>query len=387
MSSNKFKIIIMMICNKTEKTLLVAGAILSLALGSVSAQNWKSGMTQGTPKIQTMGAIAFGPEGILLVGDTKSAAIHAIATGDTQKASTPDELVISKIDEKVAALLGTMPAEILIEDLAVNPESNNIYLSVSRGRGADAQPVLVRALAKGGQLEVVDLEKVWHSKADLPDAPEDKEIPSRRGSYNPRMESITDVGYMDGRVLIAGLSNEEFSSTLRAIPFPFNEINNGAQIEIYHGAHGKFETQSPVRTFTPMMIGGEPQLIAAYTCTPLVQIPLNQLEPGAKVMGKTIAELGNRNRPLDMITYHRGDTDYILMANSSRGVMKINATNIDEAEKIEDRVPGGGVKGLAFQTVEPLQGVVQLDRFGEDHAVILEQSESGEHNLKTIVLP
>ncbi len=373
--------------NKTGKTLSAVGTVLALTLGNVSAQNWKSGMTQGTPEIETMGAIAFGPEGILLVGDTKGAAVHAIATGDTTEAGTPDELVISKIDEKVAALLGSMPAEILIEDVAVNPISNNVYMSVSRGRGAGAQPVLVRALAKGGSMEVVELEQVWNAKAELPDAPEDKEIPSRRGTYNPRMESITDVGYMDGRVLIAGLSNEEFSSTLRAIPFPFDEINNGAQIEIYHGAHGRFETQSPVRTFTPMMIGGEPQLIAAYTCTPLVQIPMNQLEPGAKVMGKTIAELGNRNRPLDMITYRRGDTDYILMANSSRGVMKINAANIGEAEKIEERVPGGGVKGLAYQTVEPLQGVIQLDRFGEDHAVILEKTESGEQHLKTIALP
>ena len=360
---------------------------MAVSIGSATAQNWKSGMTEGSPAIKSMGPLAFGPAGILLIGDSKSAAVFAVATDDTKSAGEESELVISDINTKVAAILGVMPDQILIEDIASNPLSNNVYISVSRGRGPEAKSVLVRALADSGKLEVVDLGKVWNSKATLPNAPDDREIPSRRGSYNPRMESITDVSYMDGRVLIAGLSNEEFSSTLNAVPFPFDEIDKGAQIEIYHGAHGKFETRSPIRTLTPMMVGGEPQLIAAYTCTPLVQIPMKQLKAGGKIMGKTIAELGNRNRPLDMITYKRGDQDYILMANSSRGVMKINASNIDEAEKIESPVSGGGVKGLAFQTLEPLQGVMQLDRFGSSHAVILEQVESGAQHLKTIALP
>ena len=38
-------------------------------------------------------------------------------------------------------------------------------------------------------------------------------------------------------------------------------------------------------------------------------------------MGTTIAELGAGNRPMDMIVYTKGGADYILMNNSSRGVM------------------------------------------------------------------
>jgi hypothetical protein len=37
-------------------------------------------------------------------------------------------------------------------------------------------------------------------------------------------------------------------------------------------------------------------------------------------MGTTIAELGNRNRPTDMIVYRKGGKDYLLIANTSRGV-------------------------------------------------------------------
>ena len=41
-------------------------------------------------------------------------------------------------------MLGTDSKQIAINDLAVNPLSGNVYLSVSRGRGPDAIPVLVR---------------------------------------------------------------------------------------------------------------------------------------------------------------------------------------------------------------------------------------------------
>src|SRR6185436_13931124 len=168
----------------------------------------------------------------------------------------------------------------------------------------------------------------------LPDAPVEGVVGRANAQSNPRQESITDITFFQDRVLIAGLSNEEFSSTLRAIPFPFKTVANGTSIEIYHGAHGKFETRAPVRTFVPFNVGNEPQLLAAYTCTPLVQIPLTDLKPGAKVKGKTIAELGNRNRPLDMIVYKKDGKDFLLMANSSRGVMKLPAEKLESYSAI-----------------------------------------------------
>ena len=83
-----------------------AGVILAVSIGSATAQNWKSGMTEGSPAIKSMGPLAFGTEGILLVGDSKSAAVFAVATDDTKSAGEESELVISNINTKVAALLG-----------------------------------------------------------------------------------------------------------------------------------------------------------------------------------------------------------------------------------------------------------------------------------------
>ena len=214
-------------------------------------------------------------------------------------------------------------------------------------------------------------------------------MPGPTRGPSPRSQSITDLAYSDGRVFVAGLSNEEFSSRLIAIPYPFSsEGIDGAAIEIYHGAHGQFETKSPIRTFVTYRIGGEPYMLAAYTCTPLVKVAVSELKAGAHVKGTTIAELGNRNNPLDMIVYQKDGKDYLLMTNSSRGVMKIPTEGAGEAPGITAPVPGGGKKGLGYETIESLKGVQQMDQLDKTHAVILVKAEGdGALNLETIELP
>jgi hypothetical protein len=270
--------------------------------------------------------------------------------------------------------------------VAVNPASRNVYVAVSRGRGPDAVPVLLRVNG-AGTIEPVSLDRVKFSRAELPDAPVDGVVGEGRRQSNPRQESITDLAFFQDRVIVAGLSNEEFASTLRAVPFPFKTVAGGTTVEIYHGAHGKFETRAPVRTLVPINVGEEPYVLAAYTCTPLVQFPVKALEPKAKIRGKTIAELGNRNRPLDMIVYEKDGKEYLLLANSSRGVMKIEADGIESAAAIEERVEGQ--KGLNVQTVEGWTGVEHLDLFDDGHALVLRRpnGEKGPANLETLPLP
>ena len=172
------------------------------------------------------------------------------------------------------------------------------------------------------------------------------------------MEAITDLAFVDDRVFIAGLSNEEFASKLHSIPFPFEKAGNGTSVEIYHGAHGRFETNAPVRTFVAYEIEKEPYILAAYTCTPLVKFPVSSLTAGAKVLGTTIAELGNRNRPLDMTTYEKDGSHFILMNNSSRGLMKITTENLESYEAITERTD---IRGVPYETIDYLKGVQQLD--------------------------
>ncbi len=359
---------------RKSRTILAAVAVLALA----GSSSWGAALSKGSPDLKSAGAIAFGPEGVLLVADTQGAALFAIDTGDHQASSAGGAIKVENLEEKIASLLGTTAKNISINDLAVNPLSGRAYLSVSRGTGPDAAPVLVR-VDHAGKVEVVNLENVPFAKTSIPNPATGK------APRTSRSDVITDIGFIDGRVFVAGLSNEEFSSRLLAIPYPFKDTASGSTIEIYHGAHGRLETKSPVRTFTPYVVKGEPYLLAAYTCTPLVRIPVSSLQPGKHVKGTTVAELGNRNKPLDLIVYQKDGKDYLLLANNSRGVMKITTENVDKAEGIDHPIKDR--EGLSYETISDLKGVTQLDELDKGHALILIQSPNGASKLETIALP
>jgi len=343
----------------------------------VGGPAWAAGLSKGTPDWSSAGPLSFGPKGLLFLADTKAGAIFAVDTGDVQPDSAGGPLKVNGIDKKVAELLGTTTDKLAIADMAVNPASGKAYLTVSRGKGPDATPVLVR-VDRSGKLEMVSLESVPFAKATLPNPA------SGNSPRNGRSNSITDLAFIDGRVFVAGLSNEEFASRLLAIPYPFSDKADGSSIEIFHGAHGRLETNAPIRTFAAYQIKGEPHILAAYTCTPLVRLSVAQLKPGAHIKGTTVAELGNGNQPLDLIVYQKDGKDYLLLTNSKRGVMKINTDKVDVTEGISK--PVRGTLGMTYDTISTLKGVTQLDELDKSHALILVQTNSG-MNLETIDLP
>jgi hypothetical protein len=332
----------------------------------------------GKVQIKSAGALAFGNDGVLFIGDSIGGAVIAVETRDTQAAAKSSAIEVKGINEKAAALLGTSPDQILINDVKVNPISKNIYLSVSRGKGPDAVPVILRVDA-AGRLSEFALQNVRFSAAPLADAPASK--PGGRG--DPRNDAITQIAFVNGNVLVAGLSNQEFASDLRSIPFPFQGEASGAGIRMYHGSHGRYETQSPVRTFVPYTIKDQQYILAAYTCTPLVKIPVSELKPGAKVEGVTIAELGAGNRPLDLIVYRKDKREDLLLANSSRGVMKLDASNLEEYKPIVEHTQ---VAGVPYNTIAELKGVKHLTKLDDANALLLVEN-GGSLDLRGIPLP
>lgn len=357
----------------TRTRIILATVVGLLIAGGVSAASLKDSLTKGTPELKSAGALAFGPEGILFVGDAKGSTVFALDTGDRPEKPATGDLKLDKIDEKAAGALGVKAGDILINDMAVNPASGNVYLAISRGKGSDAKPVILR-VTRAGKIEDVALKDIPFSRVGL----------ANPSSKKPE-EAITGMAFIKGQVYVAGLSSEEFASKLRVLPFPFpKETDKGTSVEIYHGSHGKPETNAPIRTFTTLDIKGEPNLIAAYTCTPLVKIPLKDLKPGEKITGVTIAELGNRNKPLDMIVYDKDGKKFILMANNNRGVMKISTENIDKIEAITKKVTDKA--GVSYETVKDLQGVLHLAKLDDKHAVILAKSADS-MKLESVPLP
>lgn len=333
-----------------------------------------------SPALQSAGPLAFAPNGVLLIGDSTAGQVVAVETGDTAKGG-PGKVEVADLTAKIAAMLGTTADQVALNDVAVNPVSGSVYLSVSRGLGPDAKPVILK-VDRAGKLSEVKVDELKHTVAALADAP----APDAKDQRNQpmRKDAITDIGYVNGQVLVAGLSNEEFSSSMRSIAYPFKAAAKGASIEMYHGSHGRFETAAPVRTFMTYDIGGQPNVLAAYTCTPLVKIPVDEFKPGAKIKATTIAELGNMNRPLDMIAYKKDGHDFILMANQQRGVMKIDAKDIDKYAAITTHSEAH--TGVPYETIDALKGVTQLDKVDDSSAVIV-VADGTSSSLKTIALP
>jgi len=368
---------------------LSALAVLCMTVGRASAAeaDLTGSLKKGTVELKSAGPLAFGPQGILFIGDPKAAAIYAVDTGDRTASESTERPKVEGINGKIASLLGVEAEDVQIKDLTVNPISGTTYLSVARGKGPTAAAVLL-SLTRAGKLAEVALKDVKTASVMIPNPAKDEE-PKGGGRFrsNPRLDAITQLAYFKGRLLVAGLSNEEFSSKLRSIPFPFDETDKGkgTSVEIYHGAHGRFETKSPVRVFATYKIGDEDNLLAAYQCTPLVKIPVSQLKPGEKVKGTTVAELGNGNRPLSMIVYNKGGKDYVLMANNKRGLMKIQLDGVDKVDAISTRI--SGTAGLKYDTIKGMSGVHKVDVFDKDHALVLVQTKAGKFDLNTIELP
>ena len=343
--------------------------------------------SRGRVELASVGALAFGPDGILFAADPLAAELFAIDTGE--KAGKVTAPALEGVTSKVAALLGTTAKDVTIQDLAVHPATGTAYLAVQRGSGLDAWPAILRVSGEG-ELEELPMEDLRHMSVRLTDAPDEPDGSSRR-QRNQRLESITDLRFLDGKVLIAGLSNEEFASKLRSVTFPFamdGEVPAGASVEIYHGAHGSWETRAPVRTFVPFEIGGEEHLLAAYTCTPLVKFSMDVFGSEEKVVGTTVAELGSGNVPLDMESYARDGARYLLITNSRRGVMKVSTEGVEGSEGITDPVGGGATAGLTYETVEYLQGVEQMAKLDDDSFVLLmKERDAKEPRLVTVEAP
>jgi hypothetical protein len=333
-------------------------------------------MTPAGPSLSSIGTLAFGADGTLFAADPTAATIFAIDLGrSTTVAGTKD---VEAVNEKIAAVAGTAATEVAIKDIAVDPASHNTFVSVMRGQGAAAQPALFR-IDGAGAVSLVSLEGATFSSVTLPNPPA-----VQTTGRNNRSQSITKMALVDGKLYVTGLSNEEFSSKFWAIPYPFKSADQGTSVEIWHTSHNRFETNAPILSFVPTRANGTTNFIAGYTCTPLVRFPIADLKPGAKVMGTTIAELGAGNQPIDMVLYAKDGREYVLMANTRHGVLKISTDQFATAPGLTAKVDT--TAGVPAEALRSVSGVVQLDLLDATHSMMLMRVGTT-FNLSAVVLP
>jgi hypothetical protein len=356
------------------------------------------GLRRGSVDLRSAGPITFGPAGILFLADNVAATVSAVDVADAGPAGGSEPFDVADVDVRVGSFLGCEADDVVIRDMAVHPLSRNVYLSVQRGHGDAAQAVLVRVSRLDGSVTDVPLDDVDCAAAPIGDAPADDDervditLPlgdegeelhvgerTVRILRQPiRTATVTDLAYVDGMLLIAGLSNEEFSSRLRRIPFPFRDGVTGSSLEIFHVSHGKWETAAPIRAFVPY--DGGASILASYTCTPVVHFSLADLTDGAKAVGRTVAELGPVNQPLDMVSFKQDGEEYLLVANTAHGLVKIACRDIDSQPPLtEPREPVG-----VPRETKDLQGIRRLANLDGGHVLVLQRDDGGRQHLRSL---
>jgi hypothetical protein len=338
-------------------------------------------------RLQSIGVMAFGSDGILYVADSRAGAVYGIDVGETQRDTSTSGLTIKTVDERIAAALGTSKDQIRVHDMVAHPASQSVYFSVMKGHGDAAEPVLVRMGKSDKQFSAVSLDMIRHARFELPDAASRDTTMPWEGS--PRSFTMTHLAVGNGELYVAGLSNEEFTSTLRRVPLPFGKSAVTAKVEIYHTSHDRYETKSPIEALLPISLNGRPAVVASYTCSPLVVFDRDALSTTGVVRGKTVAELGGGNRPFDMVTYKspKSGKQYLMIANSHRTLMRFDLADIAAAQgmttPVKQAYQPGGVSYLPISSY----GVLELDNYNSRNVIVLDRNiTDGSLELETVGL-
>jgi hypothetical protein len=341
-------------------------------------------------KFQSISVLTFGADNVLFVGDSAGGQIVAIELGSSTSSIIDTAYNVREIDRSIAGFLGVTVDQITVNNLAIHPQTQEAYLAVTRGHGTASIPVILVMTATGHlrELEVEHLNTSSIALSNLPDA-----NLMFWNSIPARNLTITDLEYANGDLYVTGLSNAEFTSTLYRIPYPFANTYQVSSVEIYHAVHNQNETRAPIRTFSIVNLEGQPHILAAYTCTPLVTIPVSELEQGAHVKGKTIAELGFGNTPIDMLKFSapgaNGLEEYVLIINKARDGMVLRLQDIVAAQaqaglSTPVQVPQQITAGVPFVSV-PLTGILHIDNQGDQFFLAVRRDlETGHLELISI---
>ena len=305
--------------------------------------------------------LEFGGPNLLFAADQASNKVFAFELGDLPDETGNLESVpynLTGLGQSLASHLGVSPFDIVYNDLAVHPVTKAAILSLSIGGDSSA----VVMVTPDGAIQTLDLMSLAHSSIRLGNTP-DEDVSFWRDIPATSL-SVTDFEYDEGTLYIAGLSTGEFASTLRQVSYPFDGAPETTSIEMFHTAHNQNETRAPIRAMAMADFDGEKTLVAAYTCTPLVTIPEGALEDGAHVVGKTIAELGYGNRPLEVLSLtaynmERQPEDFVLVINREMSANLIRVEDMAGAPGLTTAFSGlGDTLGIEGTHV-PFAGTLQ----------------------------
>ena len=238
-----------------------------------------------------------------------------------------------------------------------------------------SQPAVIK-VTQDQQISLVDLASLTFQKQELLEFPDgDTTFRPRgvgpagpmprdlaKGEIPLRSLAIMDMEFFNGELFVSGVAHDNFLSTLRRISYPFDGTQGIANVEMYHITHDQYESRAPIRAMSVQEIDGKPQLVAAYTCSPIVLVPLDEIEDGAKISARTIMDYGN-GQPLDMIPFQMGDQTMLFVTNDSRSPQVIPVAGLQGAQVVDhtDFERGGKLDLNPVQPFGPVGKTVMFD--------------------------
>lgn len=301
------------------------------------------------------GALEFSDTGTLFVGDNYNGAIYAFDMTDGTAPGQVAPVNIGDIDVKIADVLGVAKSALAINDMAVHPVTADIYISVTRIGNFESAPAIMQ-VSQSGKISLVDLQSLPFDVQSLDHYPDQETTFRPRGlGENPPQTrdlakgnitlsslAIMDMEYHDGELFVSGVAFENFLSTLRRMPYPFTDEQSAANVEMYHISHDQFETRAPIRAMSIHEIDGKMQLVAAYTCSPVVLIDLAEIVDGAQISATTLMDYGN-GQPLDMVSYSLNGEDALFLTSNSRSPHVLTLASLNGLDGFTpDDFPRGG---------------------------------------------
>jgi hypothetical protein len=325
----------------TSRRSFITSATAVAAVGGaapLAADNAHASPAKGAARVQSISAMTLAPDGRLIVADWRRGALHALKLPPL--AATPERSFnVLDLSDRLARAFAIGADALRVTAVALHPASQTAVVAVALGR-QPAAPVGLALVDAAGAVHRLDPDRALEATQLLTATP----AGSAPGASTPAADAalwgrtpartlvVTDIKAHGSELIVAGLAHASFDSTLRRVPYPFTGASSTVAVEMYHAVHNQIETRAPVRAFNIIDVAGEPTLLAAYTCTPLVTVPLAALKDGAKVRGKTIAELGFGNTPLDVLPFsitHKGQkSDWVLVANSAKAADLISLPDV-----------------------------------------------------------
>jgi hypothetical protein len=315
------------IMNQSRRNFVKSVAAVTAAGTAIDSQG---ATVKASRKLSSASAMAIAADGKLIVADWRAGALVAISL-PVLPAVKERSFNVLNVADRLADAYKLDAAKIRITASAFHAESQTAILAVSLGKRVDS-PVAIALMDANGKVKNISIDAAVAATQPLLQPPSDASL---WGKQSTRTLLVTDMKFYGNELIVAGLTN----ATLRRVPYPFSGGSTATNIEMYHAVHNQIETRAPVRAFNIIDVDGAPTLLAAYTCTPLVTAPLSELKDGGKVRGKTIAELGFGNTPLDVIPfaieYQGKKSEWVMVANSAKAADLISLPDIVSAAKGE----------------------------------------------------